>query len=42
METRDELEQWIKNLPLQTLTDELKEDLMDKFDTTMYNIAKKF
>ena len=29
---KEELIEWIENLPLQTLTDELKDDIIEKID----------
>ena len=30
--SKEELIDWIENLPLQTLTDELKDDIIEKID----------
>jgi|TARA_R110000803_G_scaffold18556_4_gene49363 hypothetical protein len=30
--SKEELIEWIENLPLQTLTDELKDDIIEKID----------
>ena len=30
--SKEELIEWIENLPLQTLTDELKDDIIQKID----------
>lgn len=33
--SRQEFEEWLMNLPLQTLTDELKEDILQKVDEVL-------
>jgi|DEB0MinimDraft_6_1074348.scaffolds.fasta_scaffold148499_3 hypothetical protein len=35
--SKEELIEWIYNLPLQTLTDELKDDIVEKIDDLNQN-----
>ena len=35
--SKEELIEWIYNLPLQTLTDELKDDIVEKIDDINQN-----
>lgn len=36
--SREDFEEWLINLPLQTLTDELKEDILQKVDEVLDDI----
>jgi len=38
--SKEELIEWIYNLPLQTLTDELKDDIVEKIDDLNLNQNK--
>jgi hypothetical protein len=38
--TKEELIEWVNNLPLQTLTDELKADIVDELDAMLaFNVS---